>query len=93
MNSYPIKGRYGHSMTFHEQEDGTYYVEMTGKCGEYSRCGFEDTPQGRVYRFIDPPGGPFVHVGHHLDDFNSEAPKKKITEIIHGDDRWILVVE
>lgn len=93
MNSFPIKGRHGPSMVFHEQEDGTYYVELVGECREHSRCGFVQSPGGIIYRFIDPSGGPFVSIGHYLNDFNREAPKKKITAIISENDRWILEVE
>ena len=90
MNSYPIKGRHGHSMTFYEQEDGRYRVELTGECSAYTRFGFDEGP---VYRFVDPPGGPFVSVGQHLDDFNREAPKKKITAIVNESGTWLLEVE
>ena len=53
-----IKNRYGEIFELEEIEDG----KLKFKLPPHTRVGFDN----EKLAFIDPPGGPFIHVGGNL---------------------------
>ena len=45
--------------------------------------------------FIDPEGGPFIHVGDELHEYSDELPCKKIKKIVYDDSlkKYVLTVD
>lgn len=76
MKTFPkiinLYNRYREKTYLEQIENNKYQI----KCSEWIRIGyphgtsFEDIPNISVYDFIDPSGGPFMHVGCVLDTYN-----------------------
>ena len=76
MKKYQLYCRYNDIHVIVEDE-GKYKVSFSD-CA-YLRAGYQKDSD--ELSFVDPPGGPFVSVGHSLSDFNNKLPDLEIKGI------------
>lgn len=69
-----LYNRYRENTYLEQIKENKYQI----KCSEYVRIGYPEgtTPEqmktSLIYEFVDPSGGPFMHVGHELDTYNEK---------------------
>jgi hypothetical protein len=83
----PIKGHYG-TLTSHitELDEDHYKLEFELP---YFRVG------GDVDKlmYVDPSGGPFMHIRDPLSRFHKDLPDRKIAKILNGEDGFVFELE
>lgn len=83
----PIKGHYG-TLTSHISELDPNHYGLEFEVPYYRVGGDVDK-----LMYVDPSGGPFMHVGDPLNKFHKDLPDRKIVKILNGEGGIIFELE
>ena len=94
MSTHRIKGHYGTvTSQITKIDDNRYRLQTESGFCRFGGFSDELAEAGRTgYSFVDPAGGPFISVGHPLNELHAELPNKRITKIESNEEGIILHV-